>query len=74
MVIRILLISVAMIAALGLFVSCAPITFLNTITPSGSYSLAKNVSYGEDARQALDIYEADEPKAGAPTLVFIHGG
>ena len=71
---RIIGLCLSVTAVLGLFAACAPITLLNSITPSGSYSLAKNVSYGEDARQALDIYEADDPKTGAPTLVFIHGG
>ena len=71
---RVLIIILSLIGAVFLFAACAPVAFLNTITPSGSYSLAKNVSYGEGDRQALDIYEADKPKAGAPTLVFIHGG
>jgi len=31
-----------------------------------------NVSYGESARQTLDIYAADRP--GGPVLVYIHGG
>ena len=74
MKLHVLGITISMIAAIGVFVSCAPITFLNTITPSGSYTLAKNVSYGDDKRQALDIYQADKPRANAPTLVFIHGG
>lgn len=71
---RVLVFMLSLIGAMFLFASCAPVTFLNTITPSSSFSLAKNVSYGEDERQALDIYQAESPRAGAPTLVFIHGG
>jgi acetyl esterase/lipase len=56
------------------FVACAPVTFLNTITPSGAYKLAKNIAYGEKDRQTLDIYEPDEPRAKAPVLVFVYGG
>ncbi len=74
MKLRVFFIIIAMVATLVLFVSCAPITFLNTITPSGSYSLVKDISYGDEDRQALDIYQTDKPKADAPTIVFIHGG
>jgi arylformamidase len=31
-----------------------------------------NISYGESARESLDIYAAD--RAGGPALVYIHGG
>lgn len=56
------------------FVACAPVTFLNGITPSGSFAKAKDISYGPLNRQKLDIYKADEPRPNAPVLVFIHGG
>lgn len=66
---------VALAATIGLtFAACAPVTLLNGITPSGSFSKAKDISYGPLERQALDIYKADTPKAGAPAIVFIHGG
>ena len=63
-------------SALGVLIlaACAPVTFLNGITPSGSFSKAKNISYGELDRQALDIYKADKPRANTPVIVFIHGG
>ena len=56
------------------FAACAPVTLLNGITPSGSFSKAEDISYGPLERQSLDIYKADKPKAGAPAIVFIHGG
>lgn len=55
-------------------VACAPVTLLNTITPSDSFTRAKNISYGELERQKLDIYKAESPRANSPVLVFIHGG
>ena len=65
----------ALAAITGLtFVACAPVTLLNSITPSSSFSKAADVSYGPLARQAMDIYKADSPKTGAPAIVFIHGG
>jgi len=56
------------------FAACAPVTLLNSITPSGSFSKAKNVSYGKLDRQKLDIYKADNLRVDSPVLVFIHGG
>ena len=56
------------------FAACAPVTLLNGITPSGSFSKAKDISYGPLERQSLDIYKAEKPRANAPILVFIHGG
>ena len=70
----ILKISALSIAAIIGFAACAPVTLLNTITPSASFSKASDVSYGPLARQAMDIYKADTPKANAPIIVFIHGG
>jgi len=54
--------------------ACSPVGFLNTVTPSASFSLAKDISYGELDRQTLDIYQAKTTKAKAPVIVFIHGG
>lgn len=65
----------ALVALAGVtFAACAPVTLLNTITPSGSFSKAEDVSYGPLSRQAMDIYKTDVPKPGAPVIVFIHGG
>ncbi|MEP6343249.1 MAG: alpha/beta hydrolase [Maricaulaceae bacterium] len=63
-----LLVSSALMAA------CSPVQFLNLITPSSNYSLAKDVSYGDLERQTLDIYKAESPKSKAPVIIFIHGG
>lgn len=54
--------------------ACSPVQLLNTITPSGSYSLAKDIPYGEHDRLKLDVYKPDTPNAGAPVLIYVHGG
>ena len=59
--------------------SCSGVRVLNAITPSGSYSLGKDIAYGALERQKLDIYtpnqaKENKSKIGAPVLVFIHGG
>jgi acetyl esterase/lipase len=67
---------IAALALLGgvTFAACAPVTLLNTITPSGSFSKSSDVNYGPLDRQRMDIYKSDKPRANAPMLVFIHGG
>lgn len=71
---KILIGAAASLLGLAALAACAPVTLLNGITPSGSYSKAKNISYGPLERHTLDIYKADEPRANAPVLIFIHGG
>ena len=56
------------------FAGCAPVALLNSITPSESFSKAKDISYGPLERQSLDIYKAEKPRANTPVLIFIHGG
>lgn len=62
------------LAMAAMLASCAPVDLLNTFTPSGSYSLMKDASYGDLERQALDVYKPDEPNLNAPILVYVHGG
>lgn len=57
-----------------MLVGCSAAAVLNGITPSGSFDRDKNIAYGDDARQVMDVYRAAEPKAGAPVLVFVYGG
>jgi len=78
MKLRIFMFFTSVVVVLFLFAACAPVKFLNTITPSGSYKLAKDVAYMDSetggARQKLDIYQPKQPKANAPVVVFVHGG
>ncbi len=75
---RVFLFFTSVIVTLFLFAACAPVRFLNTITPSGSYKLAKDVAYLDSEaggeRQKLDIYQPKQPKTNAPVVVFIYGG
>jgi len=60
--------------AATLISACSPVGFLNGITPSASFNLEKNIAYGDLDRQKLDVYASKTPKAGAPLIVFVHGG
>lgn len=59
---------------LVVLVACAPVAILNGITPSSSFSKAKDVSYGDLKRQKLDIYKSETARANAPMLLFAYGG
>jgi acetyl esterase/lipase len=54
--------------------ACAPVTLLNTITPSSSFEKMSDVSYGPLERQRYDVYRSKTPRRNSPLLVFIHGG
>src|SRR5262249_14185448 len=41
--------------------------------PKDGVTVARNIAYGEDARQILDVYQPIW-RSGAPVVIFIHGG
>ncbi|PZU73711.1 MAG: alpha/beta hydrolase [Brevundimonas sp.] len=62
--------------ALGLLAAaCSPLGLLNTLGPRdpGVRRVARDLAYGDDPRQRLDVYA---PSGGGsyPTLVFFYGG
>lgn len=64
--------------ALGaLAAACSPLGLLNAVGPRdrGAARVARDVPYGTDARQAMDVYAPDlRPGETAPVLVFFYGG
>lgn len=54
------------------------LTLFNALVPKdgGSQRVARDIAYGGDPLQALDIYAPDGARAGGelPVIVFIHGG
>ena len=71
---RILLAVTPLLTAAFVLAACNGAAVLNTLTPSSSFDRERAVSYGEHPRQTLDLYRADTPRDGAPTVVFVHGG
>ena len=61
-------------AALLFLTACAPAGLINSLTPSGAYTLQDNLSYGPENRHRLDVYAPKEPAAGNPVAVFFYGG
>lgn len=56
--------------------ACSPLSAINTLLPSdgGSRLAARDVAYGPDPRQRLDVYVPDGAAPGAPVMTFIYGG
>jgi acetyl esterase/lipase len=64
-----ILAALAMIAT----AACSP-ALLNLTVPRSGYSIHRDIAYGPEKRQKLDIYVPDGLKAPAPVLLFFYGG
>jgi acetyl esterase/lipase len=64
-----------LLAALAVIATtaCSP-ALLNFTVPRSGYSVHRNIAYGPEMRQKLDIYVPDGLKAPAPVLLFFYGG
>lgn len=60
----------------GSLAACAPLTAINALLPAdgGSRLAARDVPYGNDPRQRLDVYVPENAPARAPVMMFIYGG
>jgi len=71
-----------LIGRLGLFAAfaallaaCSPSpALLNVLVPRSGYHVVRDLAYGGNARQKLDVYVPDHLTARAPVLVFFYGG
>jgi acetyl esterase/lipase len=63
-----------MLAATALLSACSPADLLNATIPTFGISITRNVAYGSEARQMLDIYRPDRPAGKLPVVVFFYGG
>ena len=53
---------------------CSPARLANLATPRGGFEVRRDIAYGAEPRQALDLYLPDETRPGAPLVVFFYGG
>ncbi len=72
------LLSLALAAALlgGLLTACTPANAQNLVNATNSMrglKVVRNVSYGPDLRNKLDVF-APQDARNAPVILFIHGG
>ncbi len=61
-------------ALTSLLAACSPAPLLNLTVPRSGYSVVRDLAYGQDARQKLDLYIPDGLKAPAPVILFFYGG
>ena len=53
---------------------CAPVDILNGTIPTSGLTITRDVAYGADARQKLDIYVPKNAPPHLPVIVFFYGG
>ena len=52
---------------------CQTASIINFLTPRSDFTLEKNLSYGKDPRQVLDVYTPTTINPQQSLIVFIHG-
>jgi acetyl esterase/lipase len=69
-------IKAAVVAFIGLVLSaCSPASVLNALlVPNSGYTVKRDIAYGADPRQHLDVYIPDGLSGPAPVILFIYGG
>jgi acetyl esterase/lipase len=54
--------------------ACSPISVLNLAVSRSGYHVVRDLAYGADPRQKLDLYVPDAPPANMPVILFFYGG
>jgi acetyl esterase/lipase len=57
-----------------LLAACSPAALLDLAVPRAGYHVERDLAYGDDPRQKLDLYVPDKLAAPAPVLLFFYGG
>jgi acetyl esterase/lipase len=68
---KIVLMAVPVLAGLA---ACSPLGTLNALTPTRDIARDRDIAYGGDPRQRLDIYRPADAAANTPVVVFFYGG
>lgn len=69
-----LIIIAGVVAALATTAYGARARILNALTSRSGYTLQRDLSYGPETRQKLDLYRPEADAANAPLIVFFYGG
>ncbi|MGR4040549.1 alpha/beta hydrolase [Pseudomonas sp. 910_21] len=59
---------------ISLLAACSPLKVLNSLTPGSTFIKTRDIAYGSDPRQKLDVYQPRQAVPGAPVVVFFYGG
>ena len=66
--------ALAVAAAATPLVGCSGTALVNALTPRSGYTVERDLAYGPNARQKLDLYVPEDAAPEAPLLVFFYGG
>ncbi len=66
--------AVALLLASVVLPSCAPVDALNATVSDGGLSVQRDIAYGGDPRQKMDVYRPDGASGKLPLVVFFYGG
>jgi acetyl esterase/lipase len=58
----------------ALLAACSPVSLLNLAVPRVGYHIVRDLPYGADPRQKLDLYVPDVPPPKMPVILFFYGG
>ncbi|HJT42028.1 MAG TPA: alpha/beta hydrolase [Rhizomicrobium sp.] len=61
-------------AGIALLPACSPFRAIDLLVPRDGYAVHRNLAFGADPRQRLDIYMPQGLKGPAPVLLFFYGG
>ncbi len=65
--------ALALVAGVGVG-ACSPRRAAEALLAGDHFARVADVRYGPGARQRLDVYRPRDARAGAPVVVFFHGG
>ena len=66
--------AVAALVALAPLVACSGAAVVDALTPHSGYTVERDLAYGDDPRQRLDLYRPAAAASEAPLVVFFYGG
>jgi acetyl esterase/lipase len=63
-----------LVGLVELLAACSPASLLDLAVSRAGYHVERDLAYGADPRQKLDLYVPDQLTAPAPVLLFFYGG
>jgi acetyl esterase/lipase len=57
-----------------LLTACSPAALIDLVVPRSGYHVERDIAYGSDPRQKLDLYIPDKLNPPAPVMLFFYGG
>jgi acetyl esterase/lipase len=69
-----LILAGVLLVPLAVLAACAPARLLNATIPERGLSIRRDLPYGTDPRQRLDLYAPAAAKRPLPVILFLYGG